>query len=360
MLLATMSFSLLVLGWGGHYLVRTKEPNITNNVHKKGHNKYKPEHGKDYESDYYYGSGEYDTDYTDIISPTEMDACQLCDACEKEHGCLNNPNKNNLCCNQLCGWSGQCMQKKLRPSQSLCNKCLVYKYDRTTYEAEKRCVSPVFNFCFAPTSLVETREGMKTIPELRIGDEIRTSSDNLNTEFTEFLGWLDRQKSSPAQMLEIFTSNNSSTVTLSASHVVFTSSTTKYAGDLVPGDILLHWDGVVMEEQEVSEIRTSMVTGFWSPLTRTGTLLVDGYLMSCYASYPHQLSELALLPAKIMPMLLLDDNESQHKDGVRSFVKGLKAFGNLIGARKKENEPPVLSFGENRACDASFVRKIEM
>ena len=40
--------------------------------------------------------------------------------------------------------------------------------------------------CFAPTSTVETREGVKTIPELLIGDEIRTSADNLDTTgFTE-------------------------------------------------------------------------------------------------------------------------------------------------------------------------------
>ena len=40
--------------------------------------------------------------------------------------------------------------------------------------------------CFGPTGTVETREGVKTIPELRIGDEIRTSADNLDTTgFTE-------------------------------------------------------------------------------------------------------------------------------------------------------------------------------
>ena len=98
---------------------------------------------------------------------------------------------------------------------------------------------------------------------------------------------MDRQQSSPGQMLQVITSNNSPTVTLSANHVVFTSTTTKYAGDLVPGDILLHWDGEVMEEKVISEIRTRMVRGFWAPLTRAGTLLVDGYLMSCYSSYPH-------------------------------------------------------------------------
>ena len=145
---------------------------------------------------------------------------------------------------------------------------------------------------------------MKTIPELLIGDEIRTSADNLdNSVFTEvpyiltrypisliyqFLGWLDRQESSTAEMLQLITTDNTPAVTLSASHVVFASNTTKYAGDLVPGDTLLHWDGVQMKEMEITEIKTRQVSGFWAPLTRSGTLLVDGFLMSCYASYPHK------------------------------------------------------------------------
>ena len=105
------------------------------------------------------------------------------------------------------------------------------------------------------------------------------------------MGWLDRQGSSPVEMLKIFTSDDSKAVTLSASHVVFTSNSTKYAGDLVPGDTLLHWNGVEMKEKEIAEIRTSVERGYWSPLTREGTLLVNGFLMSCYASYPHQVRQ---------------------------------------------------------------------
>ena len=89
-------------------------------------------------------------------------------------------------------------------------------------------------------------------------------------------------------MLQLFTSDKYPVVTLSASHVVFTSNTTKYAGDLVPGDTLLHWTGVQMMELVISEIKPSLESGYWAPMTRAGTLLVDGYLMSCYASYPHQ------------------------------------------------------------------------
>ena len=107
----------------------------------------------------------------------------------------------------------------------------------------------------------------------------------------QFLGWLDRQESSPVKMLQLFTTNDSLPVTLTASHVVFTTNSTKYAGDLVPGDTLLHWDGEQVKEQEISMIKTSMESGYWAPLTRSGTLLVNGYLMSCYASYPHTVSQ---------------------------------------------------------------------
>jgi len=218
--------------------------------------------------------------------------------------------------------------------------------------------------CFAPSSYVETRGGLKSIPELRIGDMIRTSFNNRHTDFTEFLGWLDRQGSSPVEMLKIFTSDDSKAVTLSASHVVFTSNSTKYAGDLVPGDTLLHWTGVEMEEMEIAEIRTSLESGYWAPMTRDGTLLVNGFLMSCYASYPHQLSDLSMLPAKLMPRVLLDDKESQHKDGVRSLVKVLKQVGKMIGVARQEETNnqglPTLQFGHDRVFDDSLTRKYEL
>ena len=99
---------------------------------------------------------------------------------------------------------------------------------------------------------------------------------------------MDRHQSQPAHMLRIWTSEGQSSLTLSASHVVFTSNATKYAGDLQPGDCLMYWNGTSMEEMEVEAILPTISFGFWSPLTRAGHLLVDGFLASCYASYPHQ------------------------------------------------------------------------
>merc|ERR550534_1843505 len=210
-----------------------------------------------------------------------------------------------------------------------CRKRVHHNYRTTTKKSGS---------CFGPTNTVETKEGMKTIPELHIGDLIRTSTGYHHTDFTEFFGWMDRQKSSPAEMLQIFTSDNSVAVTLSGSHLVFTTNTTKYAGDLVPGDTLLHWDGEQVEEQEISMIKTSMESGYWAPLTRSGTLLVNDYLMSCYASYPHTVSDIAMGPVKAIPTILLDDEESQHNDGVRQTIRLMKGIGRFVGTRREERK----------------------
>ena len=79
-------------------------------------------------------------------------------------------------------------------------------------------------------------------------------------------------------------------------------------------------------------------TGYWAPLTMEGTLLVDGFLASCYASFPHIPSQLVLAPVKLLPQLLLDNEESQHQDGVREVVKMLKGLGRMLGLRRKDNK----------------------
>lgn len=191
--------------------------------------------------------------------------------------------------------------------------------------------------CLATTTTVETAMGKKEISDLEIGEYVKTYSSGDTTEFTKFLGWMDRDQSKATKMLKIWTSNEHSPLTLTRSHIVFTSTTTKYAGDLQPGDCLLHWNGTSMEEMDIDTISPTISFGYWSPLTKAGHLLVDGYLTSCYASYPHQVADMAMTPIKMMPRILLDDDESQHKDGVRNVIKLIKGVGRLIGARRKDD-----------------------
>jgi len=213
------------------------------------------------------------------------------------------------------------------------------------------CILAAFkNVCLGTKSTVETSMGSKKVFELEIGDYVKTSSGGDDIYFTEFLGWMDRQESQPSHMLNIRTSNGISPLTLSASHVVFTTSATKYAGDIQPGDCLLGWNGTAMEEMDVEAITPTISFGYWAPLTRAGHLLVDGYLTSCYASYPHQLADFAMAPVKAMPMTLLDDHKSQHNDGVRKVISFIKDIGKFIGARRATTPQEIFALK-----DASLV-----
>lgn len=88
-----------------------------------------------------------------------------------------------------------------------------------------------------------------------------------------------------------------------------------------------------------------MVTGAYVPLTEHGTLLVEGVLASCYASFPHALAHWALAPARLAPALLLDSEESQHEAGVRLFPRLLKVVGRaLLPALEPASPAQVLRF----------------
>ena len=86
--------------------------------------------------------------------------------------------------------------------------------------------------------------------------------------------------------------------------------------------------------EEVVAMERQVGSGFWAPLTKEGTLLVDGFLASCYASFPHRPAQIAFAPVKMFPRQLLDDKSSQHVDGVRRVVKAIKTIGELAGLRR--------------------------
>ena len=72
--------------------------------------------------------------------------------------------------------------------------------------------------------------------------------------------------------------------------------------------------------------------------TKEGTLLVNGFLASCYASFPHPPAQIAFAPVKMLSRQLLDDESSQDMDGVRRVVKAIKGIGEFAGLRRNAPE----------------------
>ena len=116
-----------------------------------------------------------------------------------------------------------------------------------------------------------------------------------------------------------------------------------------------------MTEETVIDVEHTTEKGTWAPLTMEGTLLVDGLLASCYASFPHAVIDLALAPVKMFPRMLLDDEESVKVDGCREGVILQKKLGTAMGLRQRnqgEEKVPSLSCGN--AALVGFSKHIEL
>jgi hypothetical protein len=104
---------------------------------------------------------------------------------------------------------------------------------------------------------------------------------------------------------------------------------------------------MVLQGKVIRSMRAVTKTGYLDPLTGTGTLVTNNISTSCCklllishhtllmstshvcsdASFPHQLANLALLPARLLPRLVLDNQQSQNQEGTRTYVSTIKMIG---------------------------------
>ena len=68
------------------------------------------------------------------------------------------------------------------------------------------------------------------------------------------------------------------------------------------------------------------ISGAFVPLTEDGTLLVDNVLVSCYASFSHDLSHIVMSPLRWFSWLL----DFTPTEGIHPFVVLMKRLGRSI------------------------------
>merc|ERR1719369_168720 len=193
--------------------------------------------------------------------------------------------------------------------------------------------------CFSPLSKVETPVGYKDMSELVLGDTVATFMEGHGKVFSKFLGWMD--KGPQVAYYRQVNSTNGKSFMLTDNHIIFAvvegKLISKYAKDLKLTDSLLSWTDGKKEITGISSLDYVYSKGYVVPLTEEGTLLVDDILCSCYASFEHSLSHMILSPARLLPYLL-DNEKSQHLDGVRTYVKRMKQIGTFFGFRMKDKK----------------------
>ena len=142
-----LTLTFLSQGWGKHFLVDTKDSNLTD-----------LQYNEDYLSSCRSQCGQ------NYHCPSQ---CPQCRRGDEEYRRL-----------KVTDWEGKRRKKRAVNGLKVEKWCYQRQQRRTTTKKSG-------GTCFGPTNTVETKEGMKTIPELRIGDLIRTSSGNHHTDFTE-------------------------------------------------------------------------------------------------------------------------------------------------------------------------------
>jgi len=222
---------------------------------------------------------------------------------------------------------------------------LVKKKGYSRWQIDQACYKDPGAECFAKGSKVVTQRGHIAIEELQLGEEVFTIQ-NGNLHMTTFLGWIHKEADHTELFLILKT--ESTQITLSEKHVIFYKPkgrkgegvTTTFADLVEVGDLLevvrdgkVHWERVVDIDYETRK-------GIYTPLTAAGTILVDNVLASCYADFLFQsVADFAFLPVKLFPWLL-DNEESQERDGLRFYPQLLTWFGtqiNMVESYKAES-----------------------
>ena len=180
--------------------------------------------------------------------------------------------------------------------------------------------------CFPGSSLVVTKTGLKSMQHLQIGDELLCMGVNSKKEFSEVIAFLHYSPKQQAQYLA-FETEKGPAITVSRNHIIFSvKSCLKprpvLAGEIKEGDYIFVVDPGKPNFCKVTKIHTVQKRGVYAPLTRSGVIVVDGVMASCYASFhSHDLAHVAFAPLRLYSSI--SKGPPQPKEGIHGYAMSL-------------------------------------
>ncbi|XP_067299597.1 indian hedgehog signaling molecule a [Pseudorasbora parva] len=172
--------------------------------------------------------------------------------------------------------------------------------------------------CFPASALVTVEDGsVKTMASLQPGEKVLASSESGGGGmliYSEVIAFLDRDPSAEKQFYTIETESGAK-LSLTAAHLLFVSKgncsgpvvsaelKSVFASDVLPGQCVVSARGAGQQGQlsRVTRIQIQEDKGVFAPLTRHGTVVVNGVISSCYAALDqHSLAHWAFGPLRVL------------------------------------------------------------
>lgn len=166
--------------------------------------------------------------------------------------------------------------------------------------------------CFPANAIIFTQDGPKEMKSLRPGDSVLTLTNKGQKVFTEVITFLHYHPDHDGSYI-VLKSESGRSLTVSPNHLIYTTCAedgemkqdkleieATYAGILKGGDKIIFVSQDKIETVSIESVRHVRSYGLYAPLTRSGTIVVDGVLASCYANFPNQrVAHTALAPLRL-------------------------------------------------------------
>lgn len=226
--------------------------------------------------------------------------------------------------------------------------CGFAKYHIIYFCADKSDAA-IYGGCFSEYSYVTRPDGRRIrMSAVNLGDSVLTldsGGQTVSDKVIAFIHWTEPAKRTRAHLFTKITVDNGRSITLTANHLIKTLPADKarsegvanstyehafaYAKNVKPGDFLLGFNSSVDPEgtshRVVSVKRLILQSGVYAPLTRSGTILVNGMLASCYAAIEsHTLAHLSMSPLRYYYVIrnwLFPDTYPENNEHISWYCK---------------------------------------
>jgi len=147
-------------------------------------------------------------------------------------------------------------------------------------------------FCFSADQMLTTPTGAVRMDQLKVGQQVLVLNEATGQAVFESVdSFIHRRDDIKTNFVRIDAENVH--LTLSPEHLLpvvecgagQSSNRLRYAKDALEGQCLLVRDGDHVHETPITAVGTTVNTGIYAPLTKSGTVLVNGVVASCYSKF---------------------------------------------------------------------------